>query len=75
MSIIKWFIKQYHKLDTSPGLIKRGRWRVRYPEGYCSVWFTYDCTVDYSKMFGGEIEYKGDFNQVPVEHTTAGEAG
>jgi len=53
----RWLVKQCDKLETSPGLVRTGHWRVRYSDGQYARKSTYDVACDYADMFGGEVVY------------------
>lgn len=54
MIIVRWLLRQWDKVAISPGLIRSGKWRVKYSDGYSRL-MTYDICKDYAEMFNGEV--------------------
>ncbi len=64
MMLWRWIVRQWDKLTPrSPGLLKRGQWRVIYdrdpdwPEDLnnVSAAMTYDAAKEYAAVFGGQV--------------------
>lgn len=53
--MLRWIRRQLDKYKTSPGLIRRGQWRVFYPDGEYSNRVTYDVATSYAEIFKGEV--------------------
>ena len=60
MIIFKWIKRQLDKIPGSPGLIRSGKWYVRYPEGGRSIGMTHDVAKDYKEIFGGKVWHIND---------------
>lgn len=54
-TVWRWVVKQYDKLESSPGLIRSGQWYVRYNDGTRTHRMTYDVCKDYADIFGGKV--------------------
>ncbi len=55
-----WLRKQYDKLEQSNGLLKKGKWYVRYPDGKRTSAMTYDAAKSYRERFGGKVWHLTD---------------
>jgi hypothetical protein len=54
---MKWLRRFFDYFPHSPGLIRRGNWRVVYPDGKRSAGVTYDIAQSLQERFGGTIEW------------------
>lgn len=43
------------------GLIQPGDWRCRYPDGKNTYWMSHGDAANCRDIFGGELEWRGDF--------------
>lgn len=57
MNVIHFIRRQLDKLATSPGMLRIGKWRVRYYDGNWSRPMTYDVCKDYAVMHGGTVHH------------------